>query len=141
MFDQWQYTVPANTSEADRIRLECHISKGKLVFVQVDFPYGCEHLARSRVLLGERAILPRSLRNYVTASGHPVYSQPIDEPVAGNIPILNWEVWNVDEVYDHELTLSATWITEEEERRIIERLDKSNMYLKALVESLVGESL
>ena len=114
MFDAWDYTIPASTSEANRIRVSCPISLGLLVELDVDFPSGCFGLARCRVFLGEKPVFPRSSSSHIKGDNNTVRSEYIAERVKGNLPRLTWEVWNLDVTYSHMLTLKAHWITEEE---------------------------
>ena len=114
MFDFWEYTVPKNTAETALIRRECKISPGILTDVRVYFPRGVKSVAKARVYIGEKPVLPRSAKSYVTGDGADVGARDIFEPITGNRPVLTWDVWNTSTKYDHTLQLYATWITEEE---------------------------
>lgn len=113
MYDRWEYTIPADTAEADRIRVKCPITKGFLRSLTVFFPPGCFNLARCRVFAGERPVAPRSAANYIAADGMATHLQYLNEPIWEDIPVLNWDVWNVDELFDHTIWMSAEWISEE----------------------------
>jgi len=114
MFDFWEYTVPKNTAETALIRRECKISPGILTDIRVYFPLGVNSVAKARVYIGEKPVLPRSAKSYVTGDGADVGAIDIFEPITGNRPILNWDVWNTSTKNDHTLQLKATWVTEEE---------------------------
>lgn len=114
MQDRWEYTIPANTAEADAVRVECKISPGVLKTLMVYFPPGCENLARCRVSIGEKPIAPRSSSNYLAADGQNVDLKHLEEPIREDLPVLNWEVWNIDDTYDHTIWLSAEWTSEAE---------------------------
>jgi len=114
VFDRWSYSIPANTSEADAISVECKISTGLLTELCMFFPDGCENLARARAFVGEKPVMPRSAKNYIAADGMPIYAKDLNEPITGNIPVINWHVWNLDDTYDHEIWLYAIWMSDEE---------------------------
>jgi len=141
MFEQWQYTITALTAEADLVRRELAVSKGILKRLDVLFPFGCEFYARSRVFIGSKPILPRSSKGYATGNGFPVSTGDIFESMLDDIPILTWEVWNEDEKYDHTLTLSATWIAEEEQEALKAELRKQTSYLKEIADALGGKPI
>lgn len=136
MFEQWHYTIPANTSADDFITVELKISIGVIKRLMVYFPYGCEFLARCRVLLGAKPLLPRSRAGYVTGNGSLIDVGEITEPTKGNNPELVWELWNLDETYNHTLTLTCSWVSEEEAEVQKELLTQSNVYLKYIADSL-----
>ncbi len=113
MYDRWEYTIPADTAEADAIRVRCPVTKGFLRSLVIYFPAGCHNLARCRVFAGERPVAPRSGANYIAAEGMAVHIQYLNEPIWEDLPVLNWEVWNVDDTYDHTIWMSAEWLSEE----------------------------
>jgi len=141
MFEQWQYTITALTAEADLVRRELAISKGILKRLDVLFPFGCEFYARCRVFVGSKPILPRSSKGYATGNGMPVSTGDIFESMLEDIPTLIWELWNLDEIYPHTLTLSATWIAEEEQEAIKKELAKQTSYLKEIADALGGKPI
>jgi len=113
VYDRWEYTIPANTAEADAIRVPCPVTKGFLRSLTVYFPPGCHNLARCRVAVGLRPIAPRSPSNYIAADDMGVRIQYLNEPIWEDIPVLNWDVWNLDESYPHTIWMSAEWLSEE----------------------------
>ena len=138
MFDRWEYTILANTTEANRIPQECKISAGILQNVKIFFPLGTFGLARCRVRLGEKPILPRSHAGYVTGNG--TWSEALNqgESTKENLPVLRWELWNLDDTNPHTLAMEASWIAEEEglaERSLLARMVES---LDGLRRSLTG---
>ena len=141
MFEQWHYTIPLGTAEADRVSVECPISKGVITRLVLQPMFGNENYGRCRVMVGAKIIAPRSSGGYITGNGFPVDSGPMEEPTKGNIPKLVWELWNLDETYNHEWIMSCTWIESDRPDELAEQMRKSNEYLKALVESLVGVSM
>jgi hypothetical protein len=114
VFDFWEYKVPHPRAESALIRRKCPISPGILTDIRVYFPLGVNSVAKARVYIGEKPVLPRSAGSYVTGDGIDVGAIDIFEPITGNLPVLNWDVWNESTKYDHTLQLKATWITEEE---------------------------
>lgn len=135
MFDRWEYTIPANTSEENAVRVECKITKGFLRTLMVYFPPGCHGLARCRVFAGERPIAPRSAKNYVAADGMAVYIQYLNEPIQEDIPVLNWDVWNVDDTHDHTIWMSAEWLSEDKpyEMKMAEAVNEFVDIMKKLI--------
>ena len=114
MFDRWEYTVPANTAEADAVKVECKVSPGVLLSLFMYAPPGCAGLLRSRVFLGERPIAPRSAGSYVAGESLIVDIRNAWEPIKADMPVLNWHLWNLDTVFAHTPWLSAEWISEDE---------------------------
>jgi hypothetical protein len=121
MFDRWEQTVPAGTSEEERLRVECKISPGLLTDLVVYFPPGCHRLVRSRVFLGEKPVAPRSAKGWLAADGYAVELHRIYELISENRPVLLWELWAPDTEWPHTLWMSAEWISAEvpaEERAV-----------------------
>lgn len=138
MFEQWQQTVSANTAEADLTRAELKISSGYITRISVYFPFGVEHLARCRVLLGSKPLLPRSKAGYATGNGVLVDTGDIREPTKGNNPVLTWELWNLDDTYTHELTLNVTWLPTLPEESIILEVQNLTKYVRNFIRLLTG---
>ena len=138
MYDSWEYTIPANTSEADRVRVPCKISPGTLTELVFHFPTGCHRLARCRVLIGEKPVAPRSSASYVAGNMWPIIIPDMHEAITGNRPVLNWEIWNVDEEMDHTIALDATWTAEEELQAERSLLALIAQRIDALVRALTG---
>lgn len=113
MFDRWEYTITKGTAEADAVRVQCHVTKGFLRTLTVYFPPGCQALVRTRVAVGERPIAPRSVKNYIAADGLAVQLLYLNEPMWDDIPVLNWDIWNIDTVNDHTIWMAAEWLSEE----------------------------
>ena len=113
MYDRWEYTIPAGREEADAIRVPCPVTKGFLRSLTIFFPPGCQNLARCRVAVGLRPIAPRSKSNYIAADAMAVRIQYLNEPIWEDLPVLNWDVWNLDTANPHTIWMSAEWLSEE----------------------------
>lgn len=111
MHDRWEYTIPANTAEADAIRVKCGVSPGTLRSLIIFMPRGCQNLARCRVFIGERPVAPRSMKNFIACEGYALELRHLDEPIQEDLPVLNWDVWNIDETWPHTIWMSAEWTT------------------------------
>lgn len=114
MNDRWEQTIPANTSEANKARVECKLSVGVLTKIMVYFPAGCQGLARCRVFLGAKPVAPRSPGSYLAGEDGAIVLEQMNEFISENRPILDWQLWNVDETYPHTLWMLAEWISEDE---------------------------
>jgi len=112
--DRWEYTIPANTAEADAIKIECPISMGTLTRLSVYFPPGNYDLGRCRVRLGEKPIAPRSPSNYLTSNGHMIVLEDMEELISENRSVLVWELWNLDETWPHTPWMTAEWYGHDE---------------------------
>lgn len=136
MYDRWEYTIPADTAEADAKVVRCPITKGFLRSLVVFFPAGCQNRARCRVNAGERPVAPRSPSNYIAADGMAVRIQYLNEPIQDDIPVLNWHVWNVDETYPHTIWMSAEWLSEEKpyEMKLVTQMEE----FLALMRDVIG---
>lgn len=133
--DRWEYTVTANTAEADAHKEKCDISPGLLTDIFLYFPPGCKNLARCRVFLGEKPIAPRSSKKYYSGHGTLVELRGMRELISVNIPVLNWQIWNLDDTYSHNLIMWALWIGAEEEAQYLtlEEIKLLNKLLKGMV--------
>lgn len=143
MFDQWELTIPANTAETAPEKKECKISIGILTELFVFFPAGCHGLARCRVFLGMKPVAPRSPKHYLAGDDGPIDVKGLIEPIRPNLPVLNWELWNLDETYTHTLWLGATWtpLEESELDQMIEQLKNLNYKIAQLPELLRGRQI
>lgn len=135
MYDRWEYTIPANTAEADAKRVRCPITKGFLRSLMVYYPPGCMNLARCRIFAGERPVAPRSPANYMAGNGMAVHIRYLNEPIQDDIPVLNWHVWNVDELFDHTIWMSAEWISEEKpyEMKMMHQMDEFIQIMRSVL--------
>jgi len=135
VFDRWEHTIPKATEEKDAVKVRCPITKGFLRALAVSFPPGCEGLARCRINLGERPVVPRSPGNWIAADSEIIHIQYLNEPIQDDIPVLNWHVWNVDTLYPHTLWMSAEWLSEEKpyEMMMVESQQRLNQLLADLI--------
>lgn len=141
MFDQWQNDITANTSEADEDIRKIHISRGVITKITIDFPYGCENLARCRLRVGNRPLVPRRNKGYVHGNGVQIDTGEIREPTQGQNPTLYWHCWNVDETHNHELTLSATWRAKMPEDELLTETKTLVSYMKRVFTRIVGREV
>lgn len=143
MFDRWEYKITHPTSEADREKVPCKISTGILTDLMIYYPEGCHGLARCRVFLGEKPVAPRSPKLYLAGNDTTILITDMRELIRPNLPVLNWEVWNVDESYDHTLWLAAGWISREElyEREALTVMEQIAKSMKELEKLLVGRQI
>jgi len=58
--------------------------------------------------------MPRSPGHYVAADDMAIVLSQVNEKIKGNLPLLRWELWNIDDTYPHTLWLGAEWISEDE---------------------------
>lgn len=135
MFDRWEYTITANTSEALRKKVECKISPGTLTDLVVYFPPGCHGMVKCRVFLGEKPVAPRSAARYLAADGFAIELHNINELISENLPVLTWEIWSPDTAYPHALWMSAEWISAEEsyEKQTVSILKEFTKTLRRLI--------
>lgn len=110
MHDRWEYTIPANTAEADRKIVECPVSCGVLTRLTVYFPPGNYDFGRCRIKLGEKPIAPRSPGGFLTSNGHMIVIEDMEENITENRPVLTWELWNLDETWSHTPWMTAEWV-------------------------------
>jgi hypothetical protein len=141
VFEQWQYTIAKSTTEENLVRRELAVSKGVLKRLEVLFPFGCEFYAKCRVFIGSKPILPRSSRGYAVGNGFPLGTGDIFESMLEDLPVLIWELWNEDATYPHTLTLSASWISEQEKEALKMELEKQTAYLKDIADALGGKPI
>ena len=138
MFDQWQQTVPANTAEADSLKVKLTISPGILRAIYLYFPAGVQQLAKCRVFLGVKPIVPRSAGRFVTGEDVLIPVTNMTENISENIPELTWELWNEDDTYDHTLWLNAEWITAEEAETQLSLFQRMTAALETFVNMVTG---
>jgi len=139
LFEQWQYTIAANTVEASAVKRELAISKGILKRLELLFPFGCEFYVKCRIGVGSKPILPRASKGYAVGNGFPVDTGDIFEPILNDVPLLLWEIWNEDDTHEHTLTLGVTWISQAEQEALRIELEKQTAYLKDIADALGGK--
>jgi hypothetical protein len=142
MFERWEYEIPKNTAEADKVEEEVEISLGVITAVEVGFPAGCGgydwstnesvSLARTRLRRGRDAIAPRSPAGYLAADDFVIRIEPMLFPVLLGDPILTWELWNLDDTYPHELWLGINWLTRDELEAQLDQMKALNVNLGGL---------
>lgn len=135
MQDRWEYTIPANTAEADKVKVECKISPGTLKDLDIYFPAGCQDLARCRIFLGEKNIAPRSGGSHISGEDTLIPFHGINERVREDLSVLNWFVWNLDDTFDHTIWLSAVWTEEDEpyDKKSYSALEELNSALRRIL--------
>jgi len=143
VFEQWEYTIDEDTSEASLEKIECKITIGILTDLVVFFPAGCHKLARCRIYLGEKPVAPRSPKLYLAGDDGPIEIHGLLEPIRPNLPVLNWHVWNIDETYKHSLSLRATWtpLEESELEQMIDQLKNLNLNFQQLKTLMQGKRI
>lgn len=138
MFDQWQNDITSPTAETDEDIQKVHISKGVITQVTIYFPFGCENLARCRLSLGAKPLMPRRSKGYINGNGVLVDTGDIREPTRGQNPVLLWHCWNIDETYDHELTLSVTWRSKLPEDELLTETKALVGYMRKVFTRIMG---
>jgi len=135
MQDRWEYTIPANTAEEEAIRVECKVTPGTLKSMAIYFPSGCQNLARCRVFVGERPVVPRSSKHYIAGDDGLISFMYLNDPIVDDMPVLNWDVWNLDDTYDHTIWVSAEWMSADEpyEKTMLEVLKDFVSIMKKLI--------
>lgn len=137
MFDKWEYEIPKNTAESDRILQDVLISLGVITSISIGFPAGCGgydwdtgesvSLARTKLRWQQSPIVPRTPRGYLAADDFVVHIEPVLFPILKGDPTLTWELWNLDDTYSHELWLGINWLTKQELEAQLEEMKKLNM--------------
>lgn len=124
MYDQWRYTVAANTAEADAVKVEAKVSPGILTDLRVFMPPGCADLVKSRVFLGQKPIAPRSEGHYLAGEGYVADLHYMREPIREDLPVLNWYIWSNGTRYSHTPIMDAAWlsISEPWEKQMIDEI-------------------
>ena len=143
MFEQWEQLIDKDKGEDELNRVECKISMGVLTDLFVFFPAGCHGLARCRVFLGMKPVAPRSPKLFLAGDDGPINVRGLVEPIRPNLPVLNWELWNLDETYTHTLWLGATWtpLEESELEQMIEQLKSLNLNILRIPALLKGRQI
>ena len=146
MFERWEYEIPKNTAEADKILEHVEISLGVITAVEVGFAAGCGGydwstnesvmLARSRLLWKQSAIAPRSPSGYLAADDFVIRIEPMLFPILKGEPILTWELWNLDDTYPHELWLGINWLTKEELEKELDQMKQLGYSMQSLTQLL-----
>jgi hypothetical protein len=139
VFEQWFHTTLANTSEANADRVQCKISNGILRGIYIYFPSGCCYLAKCRVFLGEKPVIPRSAKGYIAGEGTLVPATHLFDDITENLNVLNWIVWNEDTTYPHTLFLIAEWTSEDELKAQKDLLSSIDLGISKMVEVMTGE--
>jgi len=151
VYDRWEYDVPASTSEEDAIKVPLRISQGVIQQISIGFPSGCGAydpitglttlLARCRLWCGSTPVVPRSPSHYIAADSYIVEIPNQEFEVTKGRTTLTWEVWNLDDVFSHELWIGINWRQFEEEDEVLPtllRIEKQLQDLNVKLGYLVG---
>ena len=123
MYEQWEYEIPAGTSEEDRKTVELKISLGIITDIYVGFASGCGvydtvsghsyYLARCRVMHNLLPIAPRSGKAFLAADDFVITIREVNYKILTGEATLTWELWNLDDTYPHKLWIGVNWKTKE----------------------------
>jgi len=126
MHYSFDLTIPAQTTEVNKISLVCPVNYGILREIEIFFPWGCAGLVHVQIYRFQRQIFPSNIdSNYSDNDYHlrfeeyyPILELPYELVVKG---------WNLDDYFDHTIvfrfsvihpsaisTVSGTPITAEE---------------------------
>ena len=99
--------IPANTLPGNPLDGEMGITGGTIERLAVYFPWGCAGLAGCQVLYGSWQILPQTRGQWLTGNdnwlGFEEYMSIKGDPL-----FLTFRGYNLDDTYEHSLTLHAT---------------------------------
>jgi len=103
MHYSFDFTIPENTSEANKISLVCPVNYGILREVEIFFPYGCAGLAHVQIHRFQRQVFPSNIdSSYQDNDYHlkfeeyyPILELPYNLVVKG---------WNLDDYFEHTIT-------------------------------------
>jgi len=104
LFYEWHETIPPNTTKRWRGRREVYPGGEVLQRVEVMFPDGCAGLARCQLYQGSFQIGPTNPGGDCRGNGFPV-SVDLSYDMEANQAAWYWYLWNLDDTYDHTLTL------------------------------------
>jgi len=104
MLYEWHETVSADTAEADRTQREVEPGGEVLKAVELVFPDGCADLARARLFQGGFQVFPVNAGGHSRGNGAVVHAN-LHYDMARNAGPWYFETWNLDDTYEHTLTL------------------------------------
>jgi len=108
-------TVPANTPESNPVVETINVSEAYVTEISVYFPSGCYALVRGRAFYGSEQIAPKPAGSDFRGNGMLVRSPMRWKCPEKPCPI-RFELWNIDDTYDHTPIIYITTAEEEEAR-------------------------
>ena len=107
MFYEYAVTVPANTPEGAPIEQEIRTTVGTVTHVGIEFPNGCAKLARCQIFRGGFQLWPLNPDGYIASDGR-VIEWDEDYEITDEPTGLTARLWNLDDTYDHVVTVRVT---------------------------------
>ena len=104
MFYVFPITIPANTSEAQRTRTTLKLTAGRITRVHLEFPAGHVGLTHIHVNCGLHQLWPTNPDADFSSSNETI---SFIEDLLLDIPpfTLTAHAWNLDDTYEHTITL------------------------------------
>jgi len=128
MFYDYSITVPANTAESSPVTQYLKLTRGIIHRVEVQFPIGASALMRCKIFYHEWQAFPTNPDGYFASDGYVI---PIDDyyKIDSEPFDLKVLVWNLDDTYQHILTVRVGLLRYED---IQGRLETENMLQRFL---------
>jgi len=113
MLFEYPLTVPADTAEAAPATLECLLSAGTVIRVDVQFPAGCAGSVYVTIWRHDHQVWPVNLDEAISGDNtvvtFPVSYDLEDEPFSFLV-----KGWSPDTTYDHKITFRFALLSLEE---------------------------
>lgn len=131
---EFKKTISANTAFGAASKTPLKLARGYVTHMEIEFPPGCQGLARCDILDGQDKQWPKNEGGYFASDDHviqvreryPLFTPPYK---------LTWRTWNTDSIYGHTLTLRIE-ITKPADLALTRQVFKE--FLKDLVSVLIG---
>lgn len=104
MFYAWNFTLPANKTEAGKTKQELYLEKGTITRFEVVFPVGCSNLVFVHINDALHQVYPKDPDYKFIGDGAVIVCT--DEYEIEETPYtLQFHGWNTDDLYDHTITV------------------------------------
>lgn len=104
MFYAWNFTLPANKTEAAKTRQDLDMEKGTITRIEIIFPVGCANLVFVHINDALHQVWPKEPQYKFIGDGATIICT--DEYEVSEQPYnLQFHGWNTDEIYDHTITV------------------------------------
>ena len=117
MFYAWNFTLPADQTEAGKTKQELYLEQGTITRCEIVFPVGCANLVFVHINDALHQVYPKDPTYKFIGDGTVIVCS--DEYEIREQPYtLQFHGWNTDEIFEHTITVRIQLVPRKEIIRI-----------------------